>query len=254
MHESSLQCWLKILFCMVYVVISLCLCVCMSVAQCGSEIIFFNNSWLDILRRGLLQNPEFTILAVLASHLLTGLKTGHKIHLVFAWVLNHYASMTGTCRQLTTVWKLWLGEIWYLFWLLCIPAHTRYTYERSDTSTYTCKKTFFKNGKIFSNFNLLNWHTQYQKIKQDNHIYRTRQEGVKVNWGCRGGPFLGMTGVPLCRKRLGQKHQRRWHEGKSRRKNPEEPGSADLWPETPHLYNRRNKCLSFLPFSGASLL
>lgn len=148
--------------------------------------------------------------------------------------------------------KLWLGEIWYLFWLLGILAHTRYTYKHSDTSTYTCKKTFFKNGKIFSNFNQLNRHTQYQKIKQDNHIYRTCQEGVKVNWGCKGGPFLGMTSVPPCRKRLGQKHQRRWHEDKTRRKNPEEPGSADLWPETPHLYNRRNKCLSFQPFSGAS--
>lgn len=71
----KLTCLLQMLLCMVYVVIYVCMCVRMSVAQCGSETIFFNNSSLYILRWGFLQNPEFTILAVLASHLLTGLKT-----------------------------------------------------------------------------------------------------------------------------------------------------------------------------------
>lgn len=149
MHESSLQCWLKILFCTVYVVIFLCLCVCMSVAQCGSESIFFNNSSLDILRRGLLQNPEFTILAVLASHLLTGLKTGHKIHLVFAWVLNHYASMTGTCRQLTTAWNSGSGRSGTSsdFWAF---LHTHGTHTNTQTQAHThVKRHFLKMAKYF---------------------------------------------------------------------------------------------------------
>lgn len=150
----KLTCLLQMLLFTVYVVIYVCMCVRMSVAQCGSETISFNNASLDILRWGLLQNPEFTILAVLASHLLTRLKTGHKIHLVFTWVprISTRAIMLpwqAPIGQLTIVWNSGSGRSGTSS-DFCAFLHTHGIHPNTQTQAHThVKRHFLKMAKYF---------------------------------------------------------------------------------------------------------